>query len=247
MFAGQLLRLGQWRSPAGAEPRFHPTLHHLAGGYPQSGSACGCFAQAVGGGGQIVRLLFIGGTSFVGRHAVEVAVADGHGVTVFHRGRTNPGWLDGQIQHRLGDREIGDYHSIDGRESWDAVIDVCAYVPRHVDQLADVLGGRCGHYVQVSSVSAYDPARATVHEDSPLHGDPAAGSEDVTAHYGPLKAASERAAVARFGDVAVVRPAYVCGPYDPAGQLHLLGATDGRGWRRRGARGLSADADHRRS
>ena len=162
-----------------------------------------------------MRLLFIGGTSFVGRHAVEVAVADGHDVTVFHRGRTNPGLLDGQIEHRLGDREIGDYHSIDGRESWDAVIDVCAYVPRHVDQLADVLGGRCGHYVQVSSVSAYDPARATVHEDSPLHGDPAAGSEDVTAHYGPLKAASERAAVARFGDVAVVRPAYVCGPYDP--------------------------------
>lgn len=101
-----------------------------------------------------MRLLFIGGTSFVGRHAVELAVAEGHAVTVFHRGRTNPGLLDGQIEHRLGDREIGDYRSIEGRESWDAVIDVCAYVPRHVDQLADVLGGRCGHYVQVSSVSA---------------------------------------------------------------------------------------------
>jgi 2'-hydroxyisoflavone reductase len=30
-----------------------------------------------------------------------------------------------------------------------------------------------------------------------------------------LKAACERAAWARFGEVAVVRPAYVCGPYDP--------------------------------
>ena len=35
------------------------------------------------------------------------------------------------------------------------------------------------------------------------------------AFYGPLKAACERAAAARFGEVALVRPAYVCGPYDP--------------------------------
>jgi len=84
-----------------------------------------------------------------------------------------------------------------------------------VHQLADVLGGRAGRYVQVSSVSAYDPARATVYEDSPLYDDPAAGTEDVLAFYGPLKATCERAAAARFGDVAVVRPAYVCGPFDP--------------------------------
>jgi 2'-hydroxyisoflavone reductase len=162
-----------------------------------------------------MRLLFIGGTSFVGRHAVELAVDEGHDVTVFHRGRTNPDLLTGRVEHRLGDRSTADYASIDGGDSWDAVIDVCAYVPRHVHQLADVLGDRGGHYVQVSSVSAYDPARATVEEDSPLHDDPAAGTEDVTGFYGPLKAACERAATDRFGDVAIVRPAYVCGPYDP--------------------------------
>ncbi len=162
-----------------------------------------------------MRLLFIGGTSFVGRHAVELAVEDGHDVTVFHRGQTNPGLLVGDVDHRFGDRDAGDYTSIEDRESWDAVIDVCAYVPRHVHQLADVLDGRTGRYVQVSSVSANDPTQATVHEDSPLHDDPAAGTEDVRAFYGPLKAACERAAAARFGDVAVVRPAYVCGPYDP--------------------------------
>ena len=162
-----------------------------------------------------MRVLFIGGTSFVGRHAVECAVAAGHQVTVFHRGRTNPGLLEGKVEHRFGDRMVGDYRSIDGREVWDAVIDVSAYVPRHVHQLADVLDGRVGRYVQVSSVSAYDPPRATVHEDAPLHPDPPADAEDVSALYGPLKAACERAAWARFGEVAVVRPAYVCGPFDP--------------------------------
>lgn len=162
-----------------------------------------------------MRLLFVGGTSFVGRHAVEHAVAVGHQVTVFHRGRTNPTLLDDRIEHRYGDRLSGDYGSLAGVERWDAVIDVCAYVPRHVHQLADAVSGRVGRYVHVSSVSAYDSARATVNEDAPLHADPPDDSEDVAAHYGPLKAASERAAWARFGEVAVVRPAYVCGPYDP--------------------------------
>ena len=163
-----------------------------------------------------MRILFIGGTSFVGRHAVERAVAAGHEVTVFHRGRTNPGLLEGLAEHRFGDRQVGDYRSIDGLDVWDAVIDVSAYVPRHVQQLADVLHGRLGRYVQVSSVSAYDPPRATVHEDAALHPDPPAGIEDAgPRYYGPLKAACERAAWARFGQVAVVRPAYVCGPYDP--------------------------------
>ena len=130
-------------------------------------------------------------------------------------GASTPGLLDGQVEHRFGDQMVGDYRSIDGREVWDGVIDVSAYVPRHVHQLADVLDGRVGRYVQVSSVSAYDPTRATVHEDAPLHPDPPADAEDVSALYGPLKAACERAAWARFGEVAVVRPAYVCGPYDP--------------------------------
>jgi 2'-hydroxyisoflavone reductase len=176
-----------------------------------------------------VRLLFIGGTSFVGRHAVERAVGEGHEVEVFHRGRTNPGFLTDRIEHRLGDRATGDYAALDDGQRWDAVIDVCAYVPRHVHQLADMLGDRCGHYVQVSSVSAYDPGRATVYEDSPLHDDPVVQTEDVAVFYGPLKAACERAATARFGGVAIVRPAYVCGPHDPQDNFTY--------WARRMARG----------
>jgi 2'-hydroxyisoflavone reductase len=42
-----------------------------------------------------MRLRFVGGTSFVGRHTVESAVAAGHDVTVFHRGRINDGLLAG--------------------------------------------------------------------------------------------------------------------------------------------------------
>jgi nucleoside-diphosphate-sugar epimerase len=164
-----------------------------------------------------MRLLVIGGTSFVGRHLVEQAVAAGHDIAVFHRGRTNPDLLEGRVEHRLGDRDTGDYSSLADAEMWDAVVDVTAYVPRHVRQLADVLDGRAGHYVQVSSVSAYDIDRATIDESSPLYPDPPdAAIEDGSAAYGPLKAACERAAVDCFGarSTAIVRPAYICGPYD---------------------------------
>ena len=166
-----------------------------------------------------MRLLVIGGTSFVGRHAVEVAVEQGHDVAVFHRGRTNADLLTDRIDHRIGDRDAPDYAALDTDESWDAVLDVCAYVPRHVHQLADVLGTRAGHYVHVSSISAYDEAVITADEDSPLAADLADPTvEDVTGEtYGPLKAMCERAGLARFGEshTAVVRPTYVCGAHDP--------------------------------
>jgi hypothetical protein len=147
-----------------------------------------------------MRLLFIGGTSFVGRHGVEAAVAAGHDVTVFHRGRTNDDLLAGAIDHRHGDRSTGDYSALADDAFWDAVIDVSAYVPRHVHQLADVVGGRAGHCVHISSISAYDDATISTGEDSPLYADLADPAvDDVTNEtYGPLKAMCERAARQRF-------------------------------------------------
>ena len=45
-----------------------------------------------------MELLVLGGTSFAGRHVVERALADGHDVTIFNRGRTNPGLFpDGAV------------------------------------------------------------------------------------------------------------------------------------------------------
>lgn len=180
-----------------------------------------------------MRLLVIGGTSFVGRHAVEAAVAEGHEVTVFHRGRTNADLLADRIDHRIGDRNAPDYAAIEGDEAWDAVLDVSAYVPRQVHQLADVIGSRAGHYVHVSSISAYDADRITPDEDAPLApdlDDPT--TEQVNGEtYGPLKAMCERAALARFGEdrTAIVRPTYVCGPHDSTDRFTY--------WARRAAAG----------
>jgi len=109
-----------------------------------------------------MRLLMIGGTRFVGRHIVEAALAAGHEVTIFHRGRTGPD-LFPDVEHRLGDRN-SDLSAIAEGE-WDATIDTCAYVPRHVTALAGALGERGGHHVFISSVSVY------AQPDAPAYGE----------------------------------------------------------------------------
>jgi 2'-hydroxyisoflavone reductase len=163
-----------------------------------------------------MRMLVLGGTSFIGRHLVDAALRHGHEVTLFHRGRTNPA-LFPQAEHRLGDRSSGEYTSLaDGR--WDATVDVSGYLPRHVDQALSALFDRQGHYVFVSSVSAYDTAAVRRDEDSPRWPPPGPDTEQITPQtYGPLKAAAERQVQRHCApDVwAIVRPTYVVGPHDP--------------------------------
>ena len=51
-----------------------------------------------------MKLLVLGGTVFVGRHIVEAAVARGHEVTIFHRGRHGKGLFAG-VEEVFGDRD----------------------------------------------------------------------------------------------------------------------------------------------
>jgi 2'-hydroxyisoflavone reductase len=163
-----------------------------------------------------MRILMVGGTRFVGRHIALAALDAGHELTVFHRGRTGGDLFAdrSEVDVRRGDRD-SDLSAL-AAGSWDATIDTCAYVPRQVNQLADVLGDRAGHYLQISSVSAYGlPEHPGVTEDAALAtlDDPTV--EEVTGEtYGGLKALCEQAAHERFGSSAIVRPTYVVGPDD---------------------------------
>lgn len=73
-----------------------------------------------------MRILILGGTVFLGRHLFNAAHANGHQVTLFNRGQTNPA-LYPDVEKLRGDRD-GNLHALDGR-SWDAVIDTSGYVP----------------------------------------------------------------------------------------------------------------------
>ena len=79
----------------------------------------------------------MGGTAFVGRHITEAALAAGHDVTLFNRGRTGAD-LFTHATRLVGDRNADLSPLADGE--WDATIDVSAYVPRQVRELAAALG-----------------------------------------------------------------------------------------------------------
>jgi len=174
-----------------------------------------------------MELLILGGTSFAGRHVVEAALAEGQRVTIFNRGRTNPGLFPEAVRSLHGDRASGDYEALRGAGPFDAVVDMCAYVPRAAREAIAALGpgGLNGPYVLVSSVSAYAEPQAQLEshgftEESPLATLPEgidSATEDVTGEtYGPLKVLTEQAADALLpGGVMTVRPGLIVGPHDP--------------------------------
>ncbi|MEU9040830.1 MULTISPECIES: hypothetical protein [unclassified Kitasatospora] len=100
-----------------------------------------------------MRILVLGGTSFVDRTIVDDALRSGAEVTLFNRGRTNPG-LFPDARRLIGDRDTGDLTAL--REGhWDAVVDVSGYRPHQVDQAMAVLGDRVGRYLYISSHAVY--------------------------------------------------------------------------------------------
>jgi 2'-hydroxyisoflavone reductase len=74
-------------------------------------------------------ILVLGGTGFLGPHIVTSALARGHTVTLFNRGKTHPG-LFPDLEKLHGDRD-GHLEALANRK-WDAVVDPSGYVPRIV-------------------------------------------------------------------------------------------------------------------
>src|SRR5919106_2238206 len=158
-----------------------------------------------------VRLLILGGTLFLGRHIAEEALARGHDLTLFNRGRTAPG-LFPEATHLRGDRE-GDLEALRGRR-WDAVIDTSGQEPAAVRESTTLLAAEAEHYTYVSSISAYGtfPLEG-IAEDTPTV---RSAEEDPADGYGVNKAACERAVAATFpGGSCIVRAGLLIGPHDP--------------------------------
>ncbi len=177
-----------------------------------------------------LRILFMGGTIFLGPPAVEYALARGHHVTLFNRGRSNPHWFKDVPADRLrrlkGDRKTGDLEAlraVAGEKPFDAIIDTSAYFTQDVSQLVEALGAaNIPRYVMVSTINVYaNNLTIDADESDPLV-EPTADDfrSDDLEHYGPGKCACEKAAQRLLGDrCAIVRPALICGPRDASDRL----------------------------
>src|SRR5271165_4702911 len=67
-----------------------------------------------------LRILILGGTGFIGPHEVAYALARGHKLTLFNRGKAPHAW-PGDVEELIGDRNTGDLKALAGRE-WDVCI-----------------------------------------------------------------------------------------------------------------------------
>jgi 2'-hydroxyisoflavone reductase len=162
-----------------------------------------------------MKLLVLGGTKNLGRHVVEAALLDGHDVTLFNRGQTNPS-LFPLVRRLTGSRSQPDALATG---EWDGAIDMSGFLVHDVRRSAELLVDRVGHYTFMSSIAVYaSKTTPDMDEDAALLPWPDDAPEDIFTMdlYGPSKARCESLLKAHFGDrTSAVRSGFVVGPYNP--------------------------------
>jgi 2'-hydroxyisoflavone reductase len=182
--------------------------------------ACARGAGTVTTAPRPLRILILGGTGLQGPDQVRYAVARGHKVTTFNRGRTNAGILNDlkEVTQLVGDRGTtpgtANYDALKTGE-WDVVIDNPTTRPRWVTEAAAAIKGRVPHFVFISTISVYatnDTPGAD--ETAPLMALRGTDLEN-TREYGALKALAEKEAETAFpGRTTVIRPGLIVGARD---------------------------------
>ncbi len=178
-----------------------------------------------------MRILVLGGTRFIGPHAVRWLVEMGHEVTVFHRGQTEA-LLPPSARHLHGDRQhlpdfAGDFRNF----APDVVLDMVPATEQDGKTLVSLFSGIAGRVVAISSGDVYraydrfrradpgapDPVPLT--EDSPLrdrlfpYRDKAQGPNDFLFSY--EKILMERAVMSEpVLPATILRLPMVYGPGD---------------------------------
>ena len=161
-----------------------------------------------------MRSLILGGTSFVGGRLLDHLRRRGDDVTLLNRGRSGP--PPSGVELLVADRkDPARMRSVLGRDrSWDHVFDVSGFVMAAggsaFAELLELLDGRIGRYVYVSSVMAYQPSGFFPwNETQAQRGEPATT-------YGGFKVFAERALFERHRltgfPATVARPAAIYGP-----------------------------------
>src|SRR5690242_10613092 len=111
-----------------------------------------------------LNLLILGGTGLTGPFQVRYALARGHKVTVFNRGRHN-NRLPAGVTELIGDRNKHELDQLKGKE-WDAVIDNPTSIPFWVKDVGEILKDKTKQYVFISTISVYATKGQTAVEES---------------------------------------------------------------------------------
>ena len=168
-----------------------------------------------------LKILILGGTSFLGPHQIASAINRGHSISTFTRGKTKPSIhkdLFDEVEQLIGDRN-DNLTALENRK-WDVVIDNSGRNVEWVKQSAALLKDNCGLYLYTSSTGVYFPyLESDYKEDGEVVltlPEEVGEDEKLEYEYGIMKANSELEVAKQFGAdrTIVVRPTYMIGPAD---------------------------------
>ncbi len=169
-----------------------------------------------------LKILILGGTSFLGPHQIAYALKREHSISIFTRGKTKSTVhqeLFNKVEHLVGDRN-NDLSALENRE-WDVVIDNSGQRVQWTEATANLLKNKVKLYLYTSSTGVYYPyLNKNISEDTKtLTKEPETfnhESEKLEYWYGVMKTNSEAAAKKAFGEerTIIVRPTYMFGPGD---------------------------------
>ena len=159
------------------------------------------------GTGSARSVLFIGGTGVISTACARAAVADGFAVTLLNRGTSSTHEPAAGAEVLTADiRDAGAVRAVLGRREFDVVVDFLTFTTGQLESNLDLLDGRFGQYVFISSASAYQtpPTHGPVTESTPLR--------NPLWQYSRDKIACEDLLVARYREqglpVTIVRPSH---------------------------------------
>jgi nucleoside-diphosphate-sugar epimerase len=164
--------------------------------------------------------LVVGGTRFIGRHAVSDLLEHGYDVATYNRGNhDDPFADDDRVTHVQGDRtDATELRAAKLAVDPDVVVDCVAYYPSDVAEAVDIFED-VDAYVYVSSGAAYGeeviPKREGETRLRPCTDEQAESDSDES--YGPRKAEGDRIVFEAAMDgvnAMSVRPCIVYGPHD---------------------------------
>jgi nucleoside-diphosphate-sugar epimerase len=116
-----------------------------------------------------MKILFIGGTGVISSACAQLAVGQGHTLTILNRGRTPRPIPRGAVHVTADIRDSTATAAALGGGTFDVVVEWIAYTPDHIAADLAIFAGRVGQYIFISSASVYQrPAPGPITEDMPL-------------------------------------------------------------------------------
>jgi 2'-hydroxyisoflavone reductase len=177
------------------------------------------------------RILFLGGTGFIGPHIIHAALARGHEVAMMNRGQREPNQNVedfSKVEAIRGDRTLpGAYANLAGKK-WDVVIDTATNITWTREAVA-ALAGSAGRFMYVSSTGVFLPYRTVdIPEDGPVPLTDTPPQDPPS--YGVTKARSEQEVRDGMpGRELIIRPSYIVGPGDTTDRFTYWPVRVGRG------------------